>query len=76
MNYLKKECEVDVSTREYADFTKDIEYKITDYDNKEVTLRFVLRNKELDFIQYITENSEVMYTKSDKNISEFVGKIQ
>lgn len=74
MNYLKKECEVDVSTREYADFTKDIEYKITDYDNKEVTLRFVLRNKELDFIQYITENGEVMYTKSDKNISEFVGE--
>lgn len=31
MNYLKKECEVDVSTREYADFTKDIEYKITDW---------------------------------------------
>lgn len=74
MNYLKKECEVDVSTREYTDFTKDIEYKITDYDNKDVTLRFVLRNKELDFIQYITENNEVMYTKTDKNLSESVGE--
>lgn len=74
MNYLKKECEIDVSTREYADFTKDIEYKITDYDNKDVTLRFVLRNKELDFIQYITENVEVMYTKTDKNLFESVGE--
>ena len=27
-NYLKKECEVDVNEKEYADFTKDIEYTI------------------------------------------------
>lgn len=73
-NYLKKECEVDVNEKEYADFTKDIEYTIKDYDNKDVTLRFVLRNKELDFLQYITEDNEVMYTKTDKNLSESVGE--
>lgn len=33
-----------------------------------------MRNKELDFIQYITENNEVMYTKTDKNLSESVGE--
>lgn len=34
-NYLKKECEVDVNEKEYADFTKDIEYTIKDYDGYE-----------------------------------------
>lgn len=34
----------------------------------------MLRNKELDFLQYITEDNEVMYTKTDKNLSESVGE--
>lgn len=82
--FSQKECEVNISDKEYADFSKNIEYKITNQKNEEVILQLVLtqertikytlpQEKSLECIKYLYDEREVAYKKTNKEMFDTTG---